>query len=75
MHVPVEHIDSPFCGVALVDGRYQKIADVSGRQEESPVTCEEAGRCHKTVKYYPRNNAHPEPYIIIFTGPAVSAGL
>jgi len=74
-HVPVEHIDSPFCGVALVDGRYQKIADVSGRQEESPVTCEEAGRCHKTVKYYPRNNAHPEPYIIIFTGPAISSGL
>lgn len=65
-HVTVENIKNPFCGVALIEGRYQKLADITERKDEGLLTCSDHGKCQKTVKYFQRN-AHQEPFIIIFT--------
>ena len=72
--VSLEYIDKPFCGVALIDGHYQKLADITVRQEESDVTCTSSSSCRKTVHYFSRNEAQKDPYVIIFSGPKSQAG-
>ena len=73
-NVRLEYIDKKFCGVALIDGHYQKLTDITSWQEESRVTCENAFACHKIIKYYSAYSEEQEPYIINFSGPKTRKG-
>lgn len=67
-NVHLKHIDKNYCGIALIGGRYQKLSEITRRQEESRVTCDSESVCHKTIKYY-LGDDDKTPYIIEFSGP------
>ena len=67
-NVRLKYIDKGYCGIALIGGRYQKLSEITSRQEESRVTCDNETLCHKTVRYYLKDNDQ-SPYIIQFSGP------
>lgn len=74
VEVHLEYIEKPFCGMALIDGRYQKLSDITGKRDEGEVACKTPALCSKVVRYYPRNADRQEPYVIIFTGPKTPIG-
>ena len=66
-NVRLKHIGKRYCGIALVNGKYQKLSEISIRTEESPIACDNDWACHKTIKYYLDDSS--APYIINFNGP------
>ena len=66
-NVRLKHIGKRYCGIALVNGKYQKLSEISMRTEESPIACDSDLACHKTIKYY--LDERSAPYIIQFNGP------
>lgn len=73
--VTLENIETPFCGFALIEGRYQKLADVTDHHVEGRVTCSNTGLCKKSVQYFSRNENKKDPYIINFSGPKKPVGV
>jgi hypothetical protein len=67
--VQLEHIDKPFCGMALVDRRYVRLDDVTKARDEGEVECSSRQSCTKTNRYYQDDQRATAPYIIIFEGP------
>lgn len=67
--VPLEYIEKPFCGVALIDHHYVRLDDVIKAKDEGAIECAPNSTCTKTNRYYQDEQRTTPPYIIIFKGP------
>ena len=73
--VQVPSIDKEFCGVALINNKFVKLSDITGRVEsEDPICSEGSGACKRTIRYFQKDASAP-PYIIILSGPKNKNGV
>lgn len=64
VHLP--HIGKAYCGAALIDHKYVRLADIVDRTEEGPVSCTDDAHCTKTNRYFAHSGVE---YTIVFKGP------
>ena len=64
--VNLPYIDKQYCGAALIDGKYVRLADITDRMTEGPVSCTDNAHCSKTNRYITKGGIE---YVIVFKGP------
>lgn len=73
--VQLPSIDKEFCGMALINNKFVKLADITERIEADEASCSTvSGSCKRMVRYFQKDASAP-PYIIIFTGPKTKQGV
>lgn len=64
--VNLPYIGKQYCGAALIDGKYVRLADITDRMSEGQVSCTDSAHCTKTNRYITKGGIE---YIIVFKGP------
>ncbi len=63
------HIDKPFCGTALIDKHYVRMAEFAKATDEGEPQCSSESFCTRVFRFYRDKEKATTPYILIFHGP------
>ncbi len=67
--VEVPYIDKPFCGTALIDKHYVRMAEFAKATDEGEPQCSSESFCTRVFRFYRDKEKTTTPYILIFHGP------